>query len=91
MIVLPLLHSFFLFITTIWGVACRTLGASCSAWRVVLHVIFNVLDAFVEHAEGLGIHPGVVRRLIVKVGTINHKMGVRVIYVVDDVILRHNG
>ena len=56
-----------------------------------MHVILDVLDAFVENAEGLGIHPGVVRRLIVNVGTINHKMGVGVIFVVDDVILRNNG
>ena len=56
-----------------------------------MHVILDVLDAFVENAEGLGIHPGVVRRLIVNVGTINHKMGVGVIFVVDDEILRNHG
>ena len=57
---------------------------------VILHVILDVLDAFVEHAEGLGIHPGVVRRLVVNVGTIDHKMSVGVIFVVDDIILRNN-
>ena len=65
------------------------LGHLCGC--VVLHVILDVLDAFVEHAEGLGIHPGVVRRLVVNVRTINHKVSIGVIFVMDDVLLRNNG
>ena len=52
---------------------------------VVLHVIFDVLDAVVEHAESLWVHPGAVRRLIVNVVTVSHEVSVGMIFVVDDV------
>ena len=60
-------------------------------WCLSFHVLFNSLGAFVQEEEGFLVHPSVDCCLVVNIGAIYHEVGVGMVLVVDDVVVREGG
>ena len=59
----------------------------CVGFHVGLHLFF----CFVKTLKGAGVHPCIIRCLVVDVGAVEHEVGVGMVLVVYDVLLGHEG
>jgi len=58
---------------------------------LAFHVALDLFAGGVEHDEGGSVHPCVDRCLVVDVGTIDHQVGVGVVFVVYDEVVGDHG